>query len=109
MDDGKEAVNNFQCITAPIVYSPPPMTSITSIVGEIGSKYQLRRRSKSSVARKSYISDDELDELKVPLSTIFDDSSGSTVSSRSSMKSKVILFDSPIRYELLRDVWMNSE
>ncbi|KAG4395929.1 hypothetical protein AAZX31_19G067400 [Glycine max] len=109
MEDGKEYVNNFPCIAAPIAYSPPPATSIASIVGEIGSKSQLRR-NKSSVVRKSHTSDDELDELKSPLSSIFFSvSSSPKVLTKSSLKFKEIRNQSPVRYELLRDVWMKSD
>nr|KYP50037.1 hypothetical protein KK1_028192 [Cajanus cajan] len=75
MGDGMEHFNNFPFIAAPIVYSPPPATSIASIVGEKGSKSQLRRNR----------------------------------SSKSSLKLKEIRNQSPVRYELLRDVWMKSE
>ncbi|TKY46404.1 hypothetical protein E2542_SST28443 [Spatholobus suberectus] len=109
VEDEKEYVNNFPCIAAPIAYSPPLATSIASIVGEMGSKSQLRR-NRSSVVRKSHTSDDELDELESPLSSIFFGASSSpAVSTKSSLKLKEIRNQSPIRYELLRDVWMNSE
>lgn len=108
IEDGKECVNNFPFIAAPIVYSPP-VTSIASIVGEIGSKSHLGR-NKSSVVRKSHTSDDELDELKSPLSSIFFSTSSSPANStKPSLKLKEIHKQSPVRYELLRDVWMNSE
>ena len=110
MENGNEFGNNFPCNAAPIVYSPQPVTSIASIIGEIGSKSHLRI-SKSSVVRKSYSSDDELNDLKSPLSLIFFGdslSSKSKVSTKSNMKSREIHSESPVRYDLLRDVWMNS-
>ncbi|KAK7336047.1 hypothetical protein VNO77_16575 [Canavalia gladiata] len=107
-DDLEESVNTFPCIAAPIVYSPPPATTITSITGEIGSESQLRR-SKSSVVRKSYTSDDELDELNYPLSSIFIGGSSLPVSTKSNWKLKDGRHESTVRYELLRDVWMHSE
>ena len=110
MENGNEFGNNFPCNAAPIVYSPQPVTSIASIIGEIGSKSHLRR-SKFSVVRKSYSSDDELNDLKSPLSLIFFGdslSSKSKVSTKSNMKSREIHSESPVRYDLLRDVWMNS-
>ncbi|CAL0321644.1 unnamed protein product [Lupinus luteus] len=69
--DGKDYVyvNSFPCIAAPIAYSPPPATFIVSIFAEIESKSQLQR-SRSSILRKSYTSDDELDELRSPLSSM---------------------------------------
>ncbi|XP_061364624.1 uncharacterized protein LOC133308062 [Gastrolobium bilobum] len=108
-EDRKESVNSFICNADPIIYSPPQATYIARIIGDMGSKSQLRR-STSSVARKSYISDDELDELKSPLSSIFfTNSSTSAVSTKSSLNLKEIHNECPLRYELLRDVWMNSE
>ncbi|KAK7364886.1 hypothetical protein VNO80_13631 [Phaseolus coccineus] len=110
MEDGKELVNNFPCIAAPIVYSPPTPSSIASIVGEMGSKYRHLRRNRSSIVRKSHTSDDELDELKSPLSSIFlSASSSQKVSTKSTFNFKELSNQSPVRYELLRDVWINSE
>ncbi|KAL5080605.1 hypothetical protein RYX36_009026 [Vicia faba] len=109
MEHGKELDNNFTCSAAPISYSPPNVTSVASILGEIGSKSQLRR-NKSSVVRKSYTSDDELNELKSPLSSIFlcDSILFSEVLTKSNLKSKDIGSESPVRYDLLRDVWMSN-
>jgi hypothetical protein len=107
IEDGKEFRNNFPCTAAPIVYSPPPVTCVASIIGEIGSKSQLRR-NKSSVVRKSYTSDDELNELKSPLSSIFFGDSSYSVVTKLNSKSREIRSESPVRYDLLRDVWMNS-
>ncbi|QCD96680.1 hypothetical protein DEO72_LG6g1387 [Vigna unguiculata] len=107
LDDENESINNFPCNAAPIAYSPPPPTTITSITGEIGSESQLRR-SKSSIVRKSYTSDDELDELNYPLSLILN-SGSSSPASKNNCKWKDGRDESAIRFELLRDVWMNSE
>lgn len=108
--DGEESVNNFPCIAAPIVYSPPRATAIADIVGEIGSEFQPSqlRRSRSSVVRKSHTSDDELDELNSPLSSILFTNSSSPVSTKPNWK-KVSHNEASVRYELLRNVWMNSE
>jgi len=108
IDDGNESINDFPCNAAPIAYSPPPATTITSITGEIGSESQLRR-SKSSVVRKSYTSDDELDELNYPLSLILNNGSSAPPSTKSNCKWKESRDESSIRFELLKDVWMNSE
>ncbi|XP_057721613.1 uncharacterized protein LOC130935746 [Arachis stenosperma] len=109
LEDGNESVNYYPCIAAPIAYSPPPATSIASITAEVGSESYLRR-SKSSVIRKSYTSDDELDELSSPLSSIlFNGSSSSPASVKPNWKLKDCRIESNVRYELLRDVWTNSE
>ncbi|XP_054802367.1 uncharacterized protein LOC129306060 [Prosopis cineraria] len=109
LECGKECVGTFPCNAAPIEYLPPPATSIVTIFGEVGSESQLRR-SRSSALRKAYTSDDELDELNSPLSSILIDASASSVSStKLCWKTKEIRNGSTVRYELLRDVWMSSE
>ncbi|KAJ7974778.1 EEIG1/EHBP1 N-terminal domain containing protein [Quillaja saponaria] len=109
LQDVSECVTNFPCIAAPTTYSPPSTASVTSIIGEAGSQPQLRR-SGSSVLRKSYTSDDELDELKSPLaSVLFDGSLSPTVSTKLSWKPKENHNENAARYELLKEVWMNSE
>ncbi|KAK7311370.1 hypothetical protein RJT34_09476 [Clitoria ternatea] len=102
LEDGRESINNFPCNAAPIEYLAPPVTTIASLTGEIGSESHLRR-SRSSVVRKSYTSDDELDELHHPLSSIFITGSSTPVSTKPNCN------ESSVRYELLRDVWMNSD
>lgn len=106
----QESVTNFPCIAAPPMYTPPSAAAVVDIIGgETGNKSQLKRSS-SSVVRKAYTSDDELEELNFPLSSIFIGSSGSSpVSRRSSWTSKESNNQNAIRYELLRDIWMSSE
>ncbi|KAK8992975.1 hypothetical protein V6N11_049033 [Hibiscus sabdariffa] len=102
-------VANFPYAASPPVYSPPSAASVASIIGEVGSQSQLRR-SGSSVLRKSYTSDDELDELNSPLASIFIDGfRSSAVQSKPNWISKGNNYQNAIRYELLRDVWMKSE
>ncbi|KAF7819447.1 uncharacterized protein G2W53_024902 [Senna tora] len=109
LDDGKESVKNFPCTTAPIVYLPPLASSIASIIGEVGSVSKLRR-SRSSIVRKAYASDDELDQLNSPLSLISDNGfMPSAQSTKPTWKSKEIHNLSAVRYKLLTDVWKNSE
>ncbi|XP_028772445.1 uncharacterized protein LOC114742065 isoform X2 [Neltuma alba] len=109
LEDGGESVKNFPCIATPIVYMPPPASSTASIIGEVGSETKLRR-SRSSVLRKAYASDDELDELNSPLSLISNDGFMSKPhSTKSNWKSKEIQNSSAVRYKLLTDVWANSE
>ncbi|KAL3582655.1 hypothetical protein D5086_016987 [Populus alba] len=71
-DSGEESITNFPCIAAPTIYSPPPAASLTNIIGEVGG--QALQRSRSAMLRKSYASDDELDELDSPMTSIIDNS-----------------------------------
>ncbi|KAJ8767739.1 hypothetical protein K2173_020679 [Erythroxylum novogranatense] len=107
--DTPDAVEDFittiPCTAAPTIYLPPSATSIAATIGESGGQHQLRR-SGSSVARKSYTSDDELDELNSPLTSIFNDNSQPA---KLKWKSKEIGYQNAVRYELLREIWMKSE
>lgn len=100
---------NFPCGAAPIVYQPPPAASVTSFVGEIESHPQLTR-SRSSLLRKSQTSDDELDELDSPLKSIIPDVfEASPSSAKHGWTLKENGSRNPLRYQLLRDVWMDCE
>ncbi|KAJ9549526.1 hypothetical protein OSB04_022069 [Centaurea solstitialis] len=64
---------NFPCIAPPSTYKAPPSHSLSAVIGIVGT--QSLRRSSSSVLKKSYTSDDELDELDSPLTSIITDTS----------------------------------
>ncbi|XP_059644183.1 uncharacterized protein LOC132285959 [Cornus florida] len=102
------SITNFPCTAAPIVYLSPSAASVSGIIGENGKKSQLRR-SGSLVLKKSYTSDDELDELDSPLSSIIDSFRGSPTPTKPSWKSNENGIRNTVRYELLREVWMKSE
>lgn len=102
-------ITDIPCSASPIVYFPPAAASVAGIIGEIRSQSKLRR-SGSSVLKKSYTSDDELDELDSPLSAIVDNiQSSSSRSTKSCWGSTENSSLNSVRYQLLREVWMNSE
>ncbi|CAL5371662.1 unnamed protein product [Camellia sinensis] len=101
-------ITNFPCSAAPIVYLPPPVSSVAAIIGDIGSQSRLTR-SRSSVLKKSYTSDDELDELDSPLTAIVETFQASPTPTKPSWISKEKGSQNAVRYQLLREVWMNSE
>lgn len=105
LEESDNLVRNFPCSAAPPIYMPPPASSLYSIIGAVGNEPQLRR-SGSSVLRKSYTSDDELDELDSPLSAIIN-SFQSTNSPN--WKSKENSNQIAVRYQLLREVWLTSD
>ncbi|KAH0991881.1 hypothetical protein GBA52_003364 [Prunus armeniaca] len=103
-----ESASSFPCAANPTVYSPPPAASLIGIIGEVGSPTLLR--SGSSVVKKSYTSDDELDELDSPMTAIIIDNSPvspSSLTANSVLKSKG--GRKVVRYQLLREVWKDSE
>ncbi|XP_050379439.1 uncharacterized protein LOC126796743 [Argentina anserina] len=105
----EEALRNIPCDGPGTDYLPPSTAFVASLIGDGGGQSQLRR-SGSSVVRKSYTSDDELDELNSPLASIFIGSSASSpVASKLNWVPKGNINQNAVRYELLRDVWMNSE
>ncbi|KAJ8750149.1 hypothetical protein K2173_014064 [Erythroxylum novogranatense] len=107
-ESGEDSITTIPCTAAPPRYLPPSAVSVAVIIGEFGGQPQLR--SGSTVIRKSYTSDDELDELNSPLTSIFfENSLPSPSSTKLSWKSKEKGSPSAIRYELLRDIWMKSE
>ncbi|KAJ6431331.1 hypothetical protein OIU84_018755 [Salix udensis] len=69
-ESGEEYITNFPCIAVPTIYSPPRVASLTNIIGEVGG--QTLQRSRSAMLRKSYTSDDELDELDSPMTSIIE-------------------------------------
>ncbi|GER31344.1 hypothetical protein STAS_07332 [Striga asiatica] len=98
-EDG--SIMNFPCASAPIVYQPPQADSVAIALGEFGTQPQLSR-SRSSVLKKSQTSDDELEELDSPLKSIILD--GFQASPSSVLKENGSR--NALRYQLLRDVWM---
>ncbi|KAL5551208.1 hypothetical protein UlMin_001384 [Ulmus minor] len=72
-DDSKvdeEIVTSVPYIAKPTIYLPPCATSLTTIIGEVGNQTLNRSRS---LLRKAYTSDDELDELDSPITSIIKD------------------------------------
>ncbi|XP_043703984.1 uncharacterized protein LOC122654077 isoform X2 [Telopea speciosissima] len=103
-----QCVLNFPCTAAPIMYLPPSPASLSGFIGGRGSQSQLQR-SASSVLRKSYTSDDELEELDSPLDSILGSFRGSPTSTVPIWKSQKNDVHNVIRYQLLREVWRDSD
>ncbi|KAK7278421.1 hypothetical protein RJT34_23449 [Clitoria ternatea] len=100
-DEG--TITSFPCSVS-TVYTPPPASSVVSMLQEVGNQAVLRRGS--FMLKKLYTSDDELDELDSPLSALgMDDSSLLSKEKLTAAKGgrKVV------RYELLRQTWKSSE
>ncbi|KAL1211255.1 hypothetical protein V5N11_023287 [Cardamine amara subsp. amara] len=95
-------ITSYPCTAPPPVYSPPSGTSISTIIGDFGQPQAPQLcRIRSSVTRKAYTSDDELDELSSPLAVVVLQQAGSKVNNDGA--------DETIRYQLLRECWMNGE
>lgn len=94
---------NLPYPAAPILYVPPSAASVTDFLDGVSGFSQLRS-IQSSLLNKCYTSDDELDELDSPLSSILTDSMNKTVwISRGSANHNAV------RYQLLREVWTSAK
>lgn len=106
LEDPDGCITSFPCIAAPIIYSPPPTASLICILGDLGS--QPLSQKGSLVLKKSYTSDDELDELDSPLTSVVAVDNSEAISSP---KLNWMLKGSRgiARYQLLHEVWKIGE
>ncbi|KAE8667219.1 putative GDP-mannose transporter [Hibiscus syriacus] len=102
---GEDSVTNFPCMATPIVYSPPSNNSLKDIT--VG---QTMERSRSLVLRKSYTSDDELDELDSPITSIMIEKPRSSPTSKEPNQMRTGKGGRKVvRYELIREIWKDDE
>ncbi|ESQ52945.1 hypothetical protein EUTSA_v10016357mg [Eutrema salsugineum] len=91
-DDGQLSEASFPYAASSVSYMPPSTTDVAEKVVESAGKLS---RNLSMIQRKGYTSDEELEELDSPLTSIVDKLSDFTGSATSNA-----------RYELLRQVWV---
>ncbi|KAI3503548.1 hypothetical protein L1887_31992 [Cichorium endivia] len=102
IESGENCVASLPCATPRTIYHPP--ASRCFLEGSRSRGYGV-----SSILRKSNTSDDELDELDSPLNYIIDSSWRLSASIKPVWSLKDVGSCNTVRYQLLRDVWMNSE
>ncbi|CAH8385779.1 unnamed protein product [Eruca vesicaria subsp. sativa] len=105
-EDGEEKamITSYPCTAPPTVYSPPSGTSISTIIGDFGQPQTPKLcRIRSSVTRKAYTSDDELDELSSPLALVLLQLADDSIKLNNNGGA-----DETIRYQLLRECWTNG-
>lgn len=96
------------------MYVPPSAPSIAGFLGDAhAGKYshshsQLTRKGSVVVLAKSYTSDDELDELDSPLSSLIT-TPCSPPSTNLNWTSKGNTGPHALRYQLLRELWKNND
>ncbi|BBH07385.1 nucleolar protein gar2-related protein [Prunus dulcis] len=101
-----ESARSFPYTAAPVMYSPPSSADVAEKVSEAGGRSQLERNV-SAVQRKGYTSDEELEELDSPLTSIIDKlpSSPTIVANGNGKHEHTGHACTNARYELLREVW----
>lgn len=98
-----ETAGSFPYAAAPVAYKPPSSADVAEKVAEAGGKSHLARNA-SVIQRKGYTSDEELEELDSPLTSIIDKLPPSpSVSVENGNRERIGV---NTRYELLREVWL---
>ncbi|KAL9240131.1 hypothetical protein vseg_014387 [Gypsophila vaccaria] len=99
---GKSSAS-FPYGAATVLYCPPSAKDVSEKVAEAGGNPQLSRNV-SMVQKKGYTSDEELDDLDSPLTSLIEPST--SVDGKLSRKDKASIgYGGNARYELLRQVW----
>ncbi|KAG1363863.1 hypothetical protein COCNU_11G006900 [Cocos nucifera] len=98
----KDLISSFPRTAAPVVYSPPSLADVAEKVGDAGGKAKLDQKA-STVQIKGYTSDEDLDDLDSPLTSIVDETPPMSLVLRdvNQKESK----HANARYKLLREVW----
>ncbi|CBI29891.3 unnamed protein product, partial [Vitis vinifera] len=102
-----DSASSFPYPATPVLYAPPSSADVAEKVAEAGGKSQLARNA-SMVQKKGYTSDEELEELDSPLTSIIEKMppSPSVVRNGNGKHSEETGHNGlNARYELLREVW----
>jgi len=102
-----DSTRSFPHTAAPVIYHPPSSSDVAEKVAEAGERSPLPRNV-SVVQRKGYTSDEELEELDSPLTSIIDKlPSSPTITANGNGKQghTSSYAGTNARYELLREVW----
>ncbi|KAK9675465.1 hypothetical protein RND81_11G008600 [Saponaria officinalis] len=107
LENSNDCITVFPCVAKPVVYSPLPTTLFSSLLEKVSN--QGHKKNGSSLLRKSHNSDDELDKLSVPLSTInVKNLCISPSLSKPNWMPKGKGGRDVIRYRLLQEAWKNG-
>lgn len=98
----KDMIHSFPCSAAPVVYSPPSAANVAAKVADASRGASLNRRA-SIVQRKGYTSDEDLDDLVSPLTSIINKNTTTDPSNKQGTQNETV--QTNVRYKLLRQVW----
>ncbi|EOA23580.1 hypothetical protein CARUB_v10016776mg [Capsella rubella] len=100
---------SFPYAAPPVSYIPPSSINVAEKVEEVEGDISRMSRNASMIQRKGYTSDEELEELDSPLTSIIENVSLPPIlTQNSNVKQQVEQIGAVVtnaRYELLREVW----
>lgn len=101
-----DSARSFPYTVAPLIYDSPSSADVAEKVAEAGERSPLARNV-SVVQRKGYTSDEELEELGSPLTSIIDKLpfSPTILANGNANQDQTCNASTNERYELLREVW----
>ncbi|KAJ3671493.1 hypothetical protein LUZ60_007572 [Juncus effusus] len=102
LEPNEPSIRQIPCNLSPFIYSPPSIALIESIIGDIQTS-QSSRGGSSSIIRKSYYSDDELEELNSPLTSVIEGASNRLNGVKKNYRTHAV------RYQLLHEIWKDDE
>ncbi|XP_072996989.1 uncharacterized protein [Typha latifolia] len=100
----KGLTSSFPCVAAPVVYSSPAPSDVGEKVADVEGKIGLDRRA-SMIQRRGYTSDDDLDDLDSPLTSIIDKTPPVSPSNGAADATQKEYSQATARYKLLCEVW----
>ena len=101
-----ETSGGFPYSAAQVVYTPPSAVHVAEKIAEVGWKSKMSRNA-SSVQRKGYTSDEELEEMDSPLTSIVEKLPASPSENGNGNKSDQRGYrNTNTRFGLLREVWL---
>ncbi|KAJ6829018.1 uncharacterized protein M6B38_359430 [Iris pallida] len=98
----KDLISSFPCTAAPVIYSSPSPEDVAEKVADTSAKSSLER-SASVIQRKGYTSDEDLDDLESPLTSIINKTYPGPPSIEDRFQNEGTHANA--RYKLLRQVW----
>lgn len=101
-----ETSGGFPYSAAQVLYTPPSAFDVAEKIAEVGRKTKMSRNA-SSVQRKGYTSDEELEEMDSPLTSILEKLPASPNGIGNGDNSEQKGYSSTnTRFRLLREVWL---
>ncbi|CAD6224432.1 unnamed protein product [Miscanthus lutarioriparius] len=103
----KDMISTFPVTAAPVVYCPPTLEDVAEKVSDTACGNPELDRRGSMVQRRGYTSDDDLDDLELPLASLYDKSNPPSPCNNgvTHFSTRQGASMENVRHDLLREVW----